>query len=176
MVVSFTQLGRWCRRRHPSKSKNWIKATYFQRIGDCDWVFTGTTTDGNGKTHPIHLRKARRVRIVRHVKIQGDANPYDPDWELYFEGRLSRKMQSNLEGRARIHYLWTRQQGRCPVCGQLLREDEEKQVHHRTMRCHGGSDRLDNLELLHTNCHRQRHSKNVETEPSRVSREASRKA
>ncbi len=172
----FHGLWRWCRRRHPGKSKKWIKAKYFQRIGDRDWVFTGTLTDGNGRAHPIHLRKASRVRIVRHVKIRGNANPYDPGWELYFEERLSRKMQSNLEGRARIGYLWKRQQGRCPMCGQLLQEDEEKQVHHRVMRCRGGSDRLDNLELLHANCHRQRHSKDRETEPSRVSREASRKA
>jgi RNA-directed DNA polymerase len=172
----FCMIWRWCRRRHSSKSKKWIKAKYFQRIGDRDWVFTGTVRDENGKTHPIHLRMASRVRIVRHVKIRGDANPYDPDWELYFEERLSRKMQSNLEGRARIRALWTRQQGRCPVCRQLLKETEEKQVHHRIMRCRGGSDRLDNLELLHANCHRQRHSKNGETETSRVSQEASRKA
>jgi RNA-directed DNA polymerase len=100
---TFCMLWRWCRRRHPRKSKKWIKAKYFQRIGDRDWVFTGTFMDENGKTHPIHLRNASGVRIVRHVKIRGDANPYDPDWELYFEERLFRKMQSNLEG---VESLW----------------------------------------------------------------------
>jgi len=28
------------------------------------------------------------VKIKRHIKIKGLANPYDPEWEIYFERRL----------------------------------------------------------------------------------------
>ena len=45
-------------------------------------------------------------------------------------------------------------------------------MHHRVRRIDGGSDDLDNLELLHANCHRQRHSKQGGDETSCVSREA----
>jgi hypothetical protein len=47
-----------------------------------------------------------------------------------------------------------------------------RQVHHRVWRTRGGTDGLDNLELLHANCHRQRHSKAVGNESGCVSREA----
>jgi RNA-directed DNA polymerase len=112
------------------------------------------------------------VAVARHVKIRGDANPYDPGWEGYFEERLLSKMRGTLTGRGRIQYLWERQKGRCPVCGQLLKEEEEGHMHHRVRRSHGGGDGLDNLELLHANCHRQRHSQGVGAEADCVSREA----
>jgi RNA-directed DNA polymerase len=172
----FRLLWRWCRRRHPKKSCKWIKAKYFKRIGSRDWVFTGSLRDRQGKAYPICLMEATGVRIVRQVQIRGDANPYDPEWEGYFEERLFRKMQSTLAGRGQIYYLWKEQQGRCPMCGQLLEEEEAWQVHHRVRRVDGGSDGLDNLELLHANCHRQRHSHEVGTEADCVSQEAFEKA
>ena len=78
--------------------------------------------------------------------------------------------------RGQIWYLWQEQQGRCPVCGQLLREEEPWHMHHRVRRSHGGDDGLDNLELLHANCHRQLHSREVETEADCVPRGALEKA
>ena len=38
------------------------------------------------------------VRIKRHVKIRGLANPYDPAWEEYFERRQHKLAEQNLEG------------------------------------------------------------------------------
>jgi len=172
----FDMLWRWCRKRHRQKSRKWIKEKYFKRLGDRDWVFTGTIRDSQGKTYPICLMTAGRVTIRRHVKIRGDANPYDPAWEPYFEERLFRKMQGTLAGRTRIEYLWREQGGRCGGCGQLLQEEEEWQVHHRVRRVDGGTDGLDNLELLHANCHRQIHSRESGTGADRVSREAFAKA
>jgi RNA-directed DNA polymerase len=165
-------LWRWARRRHRQKSRRWIKEKYFKRIGSRDWVFTGSLRDRQGKAYPICLLEAAGVGIVRHVKIKGDANPYDPAWEDYFEERLYRRMQSTLRGQMRIWYLWKEQQGRCGVCGQALKEEEEWHMHHRVRRIDGGDDDLDNLELLHANCHRQRHGKQGGDTTDCVSREA----
>jgi RNA-directed DNA polymerase len=139
-------------------------------------VFTGSLPKGEGGSRPICLLEAARVKIIRHVKIRGDANPYDPKWEEYFEERLYRRMQSTLTGQGRIQHLWLEQHGRCRVCGQLLQEGEEWQVHHLVRRSHGGDDGLDNLELLHANCHRQLHSQEEETEADCVPRGALEKA
>jgi RNA-directed DNA polymerase len=168
----FRLLWRWCRRRHHQKSRKWIKEKYFKRFGKRDWVFTGAIRDSKGRTHPICLLEAARVRIVRQVKIRGDANPYDPQWEGYFEERLHSKMQGTLAGRGQIYWLWKEQQGRCPGCGQPLQEEEQWQLHHKVRRSHGGDDGLDNLELLHANCHRQLHSREALTEADCVSQEA----
>jgi RNA-directed DNA polymerase len=98
---------------------------------------------------------------------------YDPAWESYFEKRLFKKMQTTRTGKTRIAYLWGRQQGRCRVCGQLLKQEEEQwQVHHLVRRVDGGGDEQDNLELLHDNCHRQLHSQAGSDESDCVSREA----
>jgi hypothetical protein len=48
--------------------------------------------------------------------------------------------------------------GRCPVCSQLITTDTDWHTHHIVWRVKGGSDRLDNLALMHPDCHRQVHS------------------
>jgi len=49
------------------------------------------------------------VKIKRHVKIKGLANPYDPEWETYFESRLNKQTAENLKGRGRMFSLWEKQ-------------------------------------------------------------------
>ena len=51
------------------------------------------------------------------------------------------------------------QQGKCLVCGDNIDNGESIDIHHKTPRKLGGTDKLDNLAMLHTNCHRQVHSK-----------------
>jgi RNA-directed DNA polymerase len=156
----FRMIGRWCRRRHRKKSWKWIKKRYFQRVNGRNWVFTGMIRDSNGKGWPIRLMDAAGVKILRWVKIRSAANPYDSEWELYLEERSAWKLTHTLAGRGRIEYLWKGQEGRCLVCGQILRTEEEAwHIHHRVWRSRGGGETFDNLELLHANCHRQIHSK-----------------
>ena len=117
----FRKLMRWCHRRHPEKSGKWIKERYFQREGHRDWVFTGTIRDSTGSTRPIRLMPAAGVKVLRWKKIRSAANPYDPGWELYLEERSVWKLTHTLAGRGRIEYLWKEQEGRCVMCGQILR-------------------------------------------------------
>ena len=97
------------------------------------------------------------VAIHRHVKIKGQANPYDPTWEMYFEARLGVKMSATLKGRRQLLYLWKEQNGRCPVCNEKITELTGWHNHHKIWRSHGGSDGVDNRVLLHPTCHMQVH-------------------
>jgi RNA-directed DNA polymerase len=170
----FRMLRHWCRHRHRNKSWTWINRKYFQTSGHRHWIFTGTLPDGKGKEIPIALMEASRVAIRRFVKIRSNANPYDPEWELYLEERLYWQLEGTLAGRGRIDYLWKVQEGRCVRCGQTLRTSEKPwHIHHRHWRSHGGADTVDNLELLHGHCHRQIHYGTNIDGPDRVSREAS---
>ncbi len=163
----WTSLWRWCCRQHPNKGRRWIADRYFARVGNRSWVFQASKRVVKGKivrrprrldSHPFPtLVKMFDTRIVRHVKVKQEANPYDPTWELYFEQRLDRQMKCNLNGAPRS--LWKRQGGRCPKCSQKLDLYRGWNVHHVQYRCHGGSNALDNLELLHPNCHRQLHAR-----------------
>ena len=81
-------LWQWAKRRHPNKGAKWIKKKYFITLGMRNWVFGSKDKDGNVVT----LVKASDTAIVRHVKIKGDANPFDPEWNAYFEDRIGRQM------------------------------------------------------------------------------------
>jgi RNA-directed DNA polymerase len=160
---TFTQVDRrifrlvwhWCRKRHRGRSWKWIKTRYFQAGGHRHRIFTGDLRDRKGKEWPIALMEAGKARIRRQWKIRSEANPYDPAWEPYLEERLVWGLEGTLAGRSRIEYFWKGQGGRCVVCGQPLRVEERPwHLRHRLWRSHGGRDTLDNLELLHANCHR----------------------
>jgi len=60
--------------------------------------------------------------------------------------------------------LWKNQDGICPVCQQRIDDETKWHQHHITWKVHGGKDTLDNLVLLHPNCHGQVHSLKLEVE------------
>jgi RNA-directed DNA polymerase len=62
------KLWQWSCRRHPNKGKRWIKRKYFKQIGSKDWIFKLRT----GET----LIKASNTKIIRHIKIKGEYNPF----------------------------------------------------------------------------------------------------
>jgi RNA-directed DNA polymerase len=83
----FAKLWRWAKRRHPDKNAGWIRAKYFTRVGGRCWVFTGTVPDRQGVGRPMYLYAASATRIVRHIKIRGAVNAYDPQWREYLARR-----------------------------------------------------------------------------------------
>jgi RNA-directed DNA polymerase len=145
---------RWVQRRHPKKGKGWLRRRYFPANPRDRWWFA---TKPNGKKgERRELLKLSRVPITRHIKVKAEANPFDTRWELYFERRDQRRMQETVDRWTWI--LWQRQDGRCLVCGHLITLETEWHTHHVVWKVKGGTDRLDNLALLHPTCHRQVHS------------------
>ena len=162
------RLWHWCRRRHPKKNGHWIADRYFVREGTRGWIFQASRRVVKGqivkrpgdKDRPYPtLRLMADTKIKRHIKIKQDANPYDAEWELYFEQRMTRKMKTDLRGKPRTLWFW--QEGICPECNERLELYRSWEVHHVVYRCRGGPDTLDNLVLLHPNCHRQLHSRDA---------------
>jgi RNA-directed DNA polymerase len=153
----------WARRRHRGKSAHWVKPRYFGTHGGRSWRFSGQLQTRKGEPYGVVLMKAAEVEIERHVLIQHKADPHDPAWEQYYEDRLRTKMEATMAGREQLAALYESQQGRCVQCGELFTERDTWQVHHRQWRVYGGDESLDNLELLYANCHRQKHSRRMET-------------
>ena len=116
----FKALWGWAKRRHPTKSRRWVARRYFRTHHGRRWIFFGKRADKRGQVHEYELFRAGSVPIRRHVKLRGVANPYDPQWELYFEERLRVKMAHDLSGRRKLLHLWKQQDGRCPVCRQKI--------------------------------------------------------
>ncbi len=165
----FKKLWWWARRRHPRKSATWVKQKYFTTQGTRNWVFTGEVKEKDGSTKHVHLRNATDVKIQRHTLIQGNANPFDPAWELYFEKRLGVKMEQNLTGKRQLLSLWKEQNGTCPMCHQKITKITGWHSHHLIWRSKGGTDRAENRVLLHPDCHMQLHSQGLHVEKPRPS-------
>jgi RNA-directed DNA polymerase len=82
-------LWQWARRRHPNKSRDWVKEHCFPALRNRAWTFATKTGKRipDGKPVWIRLVYAGETKIRRHVKIRRDANPFDPQWQPYFEER-----------------------------------------------------------------------------------------
>jgi RNA-directed DNA polymerase len=166
----YQRLRQWMKRRHPKKSNEWIAKKYFKAIEGNNWVFYGEV---EGREY--YLAETARVPIKRHVKVKGEANPYDPEWETYYEKRLDVHMVDTFKGKRWLIHLWKEQNGLCPICQQKITKITGWHSHHIHWRSKGGSDTTENRVLLHPNCHQQVHSQGSHVEkpcPARGVRKA----
>ncbi len=131
------------------------------QIGTENWIFATYETTKEGKPRLTRLCKASKTPIKRHTKIKGEANPYDPAWETYFEARLKRKLSDSWQGRKMLLNLWRNQEGKCLVCRQAISKRTGWHVHHILEKANGGSDAASNLVMLHPNCHMQVHNRGL---------------
>ncbi len=158
----YRKLRQWIKRRHPKKSHEWTTKKYFKSIGGNNWVFYGEV-----EGRECYLAQTACVPIKRHVKVKGEANPYDPEWERYYEKRLDVHMADTLKGRRWLSHLWKEQNGLCPICQQKITRITGWHSHHIHWRSKGGSNTAENRVLLHPNCHQQVHSQGLSVEKPR---------
>jgi RNA-directed DNA polymerase len=142
----FPALLRWAKYRHPHKSANWITRKYWRTVGQDQWRFA--------PSEGIPLRNHASTPIQRHVKVKGNASPYDGNL-LYWAKRLR---SSHPLTQSRLGLLLSRQQGKCRYCELLFRENDVIEMDHLTPRSQGGKDDISNLVALHRHCHDQRHA------------------
>ena len=79
------QLLRWARRTHPKKSYGWLKRKYFSAGGK--FGFAARIGDGTSQAKVLKLYSIPRTVLEWHIKVRGEANPYDPIYTQYFERR-----------------------------------------------------------------------------------------
>ncbi len=149
----FQMIWQWAKRRHPTKGRRWVREKYFHQVDARKWVFSGQVEGRSAEMLTIHLTAANRISIQRHCLIKGAANPYDPQWEAYFEQRLGTKWKQHWLKRRKLVSLWWEQNGKCPVCHQQITKESEWSLYHILPRVYGGTDTLSNLLLLHPYCH-----------------------
>lgn len=82
--VIYWALQRWARRRHPNKSAHWRRNKYFPSNAK---GFAVNVVLADGSRRLLELCRASSTIIERHLKVRGDANPYDPKDTDYFAGR-----------------------------------------------------------------------------------------
>ncbi len=136
------RLMRWGKRRHPEKSGIWIAKRYFTHVKGSSWTFKDKVT---GKTL---IRLNDDIHTFRHIKILGDANPFDRQWHGYFQNR-----EKLIKMKSVGHYIGKvskQQDGKCPHCQQLIQAEDKHHLHYldgdKTHR------RIKNVLMLHKTC------------------------
>jgi RNA-directed DNA polymerase len=146
----WTKLWLWAKRRHPTKGKRWIADRYFHTIGKRKWCFA--TYESNNIAAKLRLYSDTKIR--RHVKIKAGKSFYDGD-EIYWASRLSKEYGNITPSRAK---LLKEQNGKCGYCNANFRHGDKMETHHKIFVSEGGSNKKNNLVLLHSHCHDQYHA------------------
>ena len=149
----------WCKRRHPKRSRKWVKKKYFHVINGVDWTFCCMTEDRRGKEKPLYLYNIAKTPIVRHTKVAGTNSPFDAELDNYWEKRNAKLGKTKWAKGSKYDRIAKNQNYRCPKCGQFLFNGEYVETHHIIPVKNGGSDDTENLIHLHAACHKQEHSK-----------------
>lgn len=153
----YWRLVRWAKRRHPKKSPSWIRQKYWHTVGDRT-EFAEATTAEDGTKQLGRLYRLADTAIVRHVKVRGDYNPFDPLHEAYGEKLRTKRLTNNQSYRKEWLSLYLSQSGKCALCGGAIEEERGWHDHHIVYKVMGGSDRLANRVLLHPVCHTKLHA------------------
>lgn len=80
------KLWNWATRRHSGKSMAWKKRKYFCATGQLG-VFSVRVQRKRGGNRVLTLYRLASTIIQRHIKVKGEANPYDPRYTEYFQRR-----------------------------------------------------------------------------------------
>ncbi|WP_375468071.1 group II intron reverse transcriptase/maturase [uncultured Nostoc sp.] len=142
--LMYLKLKAWAQHRHPKKYGGWVSNKYWQTIGGNNWVFA---TRQEGK-NPMRLRSHTETKIIRHVKVKGDASPYDGNL-IYWSSRMGKHPEATL----RVATLLKSQRGKCTHCRMYFRESDVLEIDHKIPKSLGGKDEYKNLQILHKHCH-----------------------
>ena len=150
----FKRQVRFVKRTHPNKNKKWTKNKYWGRLNlqrKDNWVF-GDKESGS------YMQKFSWTKIVRHALVSKRASPDDPSLKDYWSKRnKTRQKSETAKWNAKQEQVAYKQEYKCPICKQLLFNNEELHLHHIVPRCEGGKDTLNNLVWVHLFCHHKVH-------------------
>ncbi|NDV60779.1 group II intron reverse transcriptase/maturase [Bacteroides sp. 519] len=116
----FNALWQWAKRRHSKKGKRWIADKYWHVAKGNGWHFTSYFKKPKGKQDSLTLKNLSNIHFIQYTQIKGDANPFDPEYDKYFDQRETQKMLITLKGRNSLLYLWKKQDRKCPLCGMPI--------------------------------------------------------
>jgi RNA-directed DNA polymerase len=92
------------RRRHNSKSTGWLKDNYWSAAGKAH-VFAVRDKTKKGVEKVYKVLRVCSIGIKRYIKIKADANPYLPEYALYYWRRRHDKGSKLLGAMSSREYL-----------------------------------------------------------------------
>jgi RNA-directed DNA polymerase len=137
---------------------------YFKTIKGNKWTFARLLSKHQGLVERDYsLYPIAYTPIERHIKVKGGASPDDPSLQEYWDKRNQKCGKSYWATGSKKYLIAQNHQWKCPICGEPLFKGEEIETHHIVPVAQGGLDDINNLQHLHTPCHKQVHSKTKST-------------
>lgn len=138
----YLKLRKWGLRKKGTAGK---ATSYWFKEGTRNWIF-GTP---NGARLLSHIDFSKKLGASSgYVKVKAEASPFDGN-QVYWAKRLGTYPTISK----RISILLRKQKGACTHCKLQFLEGDVWEVDHINPRRNGGSDTVDNLQLLHVHCH-----------------------
>lgn len=156
---------RWMTRAHPSKGTDWCIKKYYSlsrkpEKGIFDkWTFTSPTGRPMLKFRLFHRSKTMSSKVIEYVPVSGLMCIDDKEARQYFMERKALLFERNfLPVLNKRHFsLYKQQSGNCLVCGEEIFNGEPLNIYHILEKFKGGDDVLNNMVLLHRECHYKVH-------------------
>ena len=140
----FRRLWKWAVRKHPNYGRKKIRWEYFNN----EWTFFDKITQ-------LKVIQMQQIPIRRHIKVKANMRVYNKEHQEYWSKRENQQM--GLYGVYR--QLYDKQKGFCSFCnGRITSSDKDLHIHHLKPISYGGDDKLNNLRLIHHDCHSEIHS------------------
>ena len=144
--------------------------------GDTTGVSSGNATMTRDSLARCGCTAQRAPPLKDTLKVQGEANPYDPAYETYFEDREGSHMLDTFRGTTTLRFLWTEQRGLCAVCNIKITRITGWRLHHCVPLVKGGSKSAENRVLLHPECHDRVHRQHLSVSKPRLPQRGVRRA
>lgn len=146
------QLMRWGKRKHPTRSKTWIRNRYlFKDVkNEKSRLRFGYMCK---KQEVIGIQYFAETPIIRHTKVAGDKSIYDNDL-VYWSDR-GRALGNRAFSKSILRIL-RNQDNKCNLCGLKFLPGDVIEIDHIVPKASGGADHYGNLQALHGHCHDQK--------------------
>lgn len=146
------QLMRWGKRKHPTRSKTWIRNRYlFKDVKNeklrLRFGYMGKKQEVTG------IQYFAETPIIRHTKVAGDKSIYDNDL-VYWSDR-GRALGNRAFSKS-IPRILRNQDNKCNLCGLKFLPGDVIEIDHIVPKASGGADHYGNLQALHGHCYDQK--------------------
>lgn len=133
-------LSNWQKRRYHTRKRI---SQLWKTVGTNNWTFATTVKK---KEYTLIGYGCVSWSVNDYIKVSGNRSPFDGD-HAYWLARTSHTKQSL------VMKLYKRQKGLCQYCGQTINALDLYQIDHIIPRAQNGSEKIQNLQLLHKECH-----------------------
>ena len=144
------KMWKWTAKKHPTRGGKYRRDLYLN-----SWQFYDRDTHQR-------LSCMRNISTNRFVKVKRDKRVYDAEAKLYWENREYKNAKNSIYGSKTLTLLFKAQIGRCAYCNQPITDNDVRgraiHKHHLKPKSEGGNWKLNNLRILHSDCHTSLHS------------------